>query len=323
MREVWKGFVSVLGSAIAAFLAYKRALGRRYESEEHGLRLLDRFLAQGGVKALDDVTPDVIGAFLLSRPRLKARSYNCLLGTLAQLFKWMVRQGALDHSPVHVQRRRAAGQRVPFLFDKDTARQLLKAASALREHKRAPLRGPTYRAVFALMYGLGLRVGEVCRLSCEDLDLERSVLTVRNSKFDKSRLVPFGPRMAAMLSSYLELRRSPGSALFSFVGQQPINRHTVDRTFQKLIKRINIHVPSGTSCPRVHDLRHSFAVARLLQWYREDQNPSGHLFQLSTFLGHVDPSSTAVYLNMTEELLHEANRRFEHFALQALEGVGL
>lgn len=321
MKKVWNGFISFLGSSIEAFLAYKRALGRRYENEEGGLRLLDRFLARAGVQAIGDITPHVVEAFLTSRPRPKAKSYNCLLGTLAQLFRWMVRQGALDRSPVQLQRRRASGQRIPFLFDKDTARRLLEVASALREHKRAPLRGPTYRAIFGLMYGLGLRVGEVCRLSHEDVDLERRVLNVRNSKFDKSRLVPFGPRMAAMLSNYIELRTSRSLALFSFDGQRPINRHTVDRTFRMLIKRMHICVPPGTSSPRVHDLRHSFAVGRLLRWYREDKNPSGHLFQLSTFLGHVDPSSTAVYLTITQGLLDEASRRFEHFALDTIKEV--
>ncbi len=109
--------------------------------------------------------------------------------------------------------------------------------------------------------------------------------------------------------------------LFSFNGRTCVHPGTVSQTFHHLVTRLDLPLRDGVSPPRLHDLRHSFAVGRLLRWYREGVDPSTHLHQLSTFLGHVDPSSTAVYLKMTPELLEEANRRFESFARPAWEEV--
>ena len=127
---------------------------------------------------------------------------------LRRLFDWLVSQEILRRSPLEARPRRVTAQRIPYLFDATQARRLLDVAGDLPDGPRARLRGPTYRTIFALLYGLGLRVGEVSRLQCADVDLEWNLLVVRGSKFDKSRLVPFGPRMAALLRHYLELRGS-------------------------------------------------------------------------------------------------------------------
>jgi integrase len=186
----------------------------------------------------------------------------------------------------------------------------------LPDRPKAPLRGPTYRTIFALLYGLGLRVGEVSRLQRADVDLERNVLIIRNTKFGKSRLVPFGPRMAVVLGHYLQLRGgascSPETPVFSFTRRGAVHPGTISQTFHQLVPRLGLVVPAGVAPPRAHDLRHAFAVGTLLRWYRSGIDPAGRLFHLATFLGHVNPSSTAVYLTITPELLAEASRRFEH-----------
>lgn len=216
-------------------------------------------------------------------------------------------------------------QRIPFVFDTAQARQLLAAAAALPDNPRAPQRGLTYRCIFALCYGLGLRAGEACGLRLGDVDLEHDLLVVRGGKFGKNRLVPFGPRISELLRE--QVRRRQGAAptlaadtpLFSFNGRTCIHPGTASQTFHHLVG--DLPVGDGVSPPRLHDLRHSFAVGRLLRWYREGVDPSTRLHQLSTFLGHVDPASTAIYLSLTPELLGEANRRFEAFAQPAWEVV--
>lgn len=209
---------------------------------------------------------------------------------------------------------------MPFLFDAAQARQLLAAAGRLPDRPRGPGRGPTYRTLFALLYGLGLRVGEACRLRCDDVDLARALLVVRNTKFGKSRLVPFGPRMADLLQAHLA-RRAAGSAapdpqapLFTFDGRHGVSAGTVSQTFLRLTRQLGFAVPAGTAPPRCHDLRHAFAVGTLLRWYRAGGDPGARLHHLSTFLGHVDPASTAVYLTITPDLFGEATRRFAAFA---------
>jgi integrase len=231
-----------------------------------------------------------------------------------------VKQGVLDTSPVHAKPRRQTSRRLPFLFDQHTAKQLLDLASRLEDNPRAPLRAQVYHTVFALLYGLGLRVGEVTRLCDQDLELDRHLLIIRQTKFYKCRLVPFGPRMADLRKDYLKARQTHRSGdanetpLFSFLPNRPIHPGTISQTFHHLIPQLRLNIPSGVSAPRLHDLRHSFAVGTLLRWYRSGVDPGSRLLQLSTFLGHVSPVSTADYLTITHDLLREAGDRFERFA---------
>ena len=305
--------------AAGRFLAHKRALGRKYHSEESELRLLSRFAA-GKNAGLTGLTPALMEEFLGSRPRQRPRSFNHLLGVAAGLFRWAVAQELLEAAPALPRPRKAASGRVPFLFTAVQARDLLAAAALLPDNSRARGRGHIYQVVFALCYGLGLRAAEACGLRLGDIDEGRSLLTVRGGKFGKDRLVPHGPRIGALVAAQAGRRRDsdpaagPGSPLFTFDGWRSIHPGTASQAFHHLVPALALPVPDGVSSPRLHDLRHSFAVGRLLRWYREDGDPQSRLHQLSTFMGHVDPESTAVYLTITADLLAEANRRFEAFA---------
>ena len=322
-------FRSVLGGEIGRFLSHHRALGKRFDNEESALKLLDRFLFEHGAGSISDITPMLLEKFLASRPRTRARSYNHLLSVLRRLFRWLVAQDVLATSPLQARPRRSTQRRTPFLFQPAQVKRLLGCAANLRDYRpRGWHRGPTYRMIFALMYGLGLRVGEVSRLCHHDLDSKRRCLHIRRTKFLKSRLVPFGPRMADALEDYLRVRwpharPSPSDPLFTLTEDATahICPHTVSQSFQRIVPELDLTVPAGVSPPRLHCLRHSFAVSTLLGWYREGVNPAARLLHLSTFLGHVSPTSTAVYLTVTAELLEQANGRFERFAAPSLKGV--
>lgn len=310
---------SGLADAIERFLSYRRALGRRYDNEAWSLRLLDRYLASEGILRVDEVTPTAVDAFLASRPR-SPRSYNALLGIVRNLFRWMVARRLIVCSPIHTHRRRVTDARIPFLFDADQARRLLQLAGAMPDLRSTHHRGLTYRMVFAVLYGLGLRVGEVLRLRVADVDRDRQLLVVRETKFGKSRLVPFGPVMAAHIDDYLARRAeragtlSGTDPLFSVQAGGPLGRSTIGRTLRSLLPLLKLDLRPGSATPRIHDLRHSFAVGTLLAWYREGLDPATRLLHLSTFLGHAQPESTAVYLTITESLLIEAGTRFERYA---------
>jgi integrase len=320
MTPVDLTFHSVLAEAIGSYITAKRAVGCRFATEARGLRLLDRFLLAQGVTALDAITPAVIEAFLASRPRPDPKSANALLGIVRRFFDRLVTLQGITVSPVRVQARREGPRRLPFLFGIPEMRRLLALAQQLPDRNRGPRRGATYHAIFAVLYALGLRVGEVSRLQRADLDPDRQLLWIRNSKFGKSRLVPFGPRVGAMLRTYIESPSgppdpSPQAPLFTFDGRHGVSTNAIRNAFRDhLLPQLHLAVPPGTRSPRVHDLRHSFAVGTLLRWYRRGVDPATRLPHLSTFLGHINPTATAVYLTITAELLQEAHRRFAAFA---------
>ena len=273
-----------------------------------------------GSNELDQLTPCLLDEFVASRPRQRARSFNHLIGILGCFLDWAVTQQRLQVSPLRRTRRRETARRLPFLFDTAQARQLLQAAAALPDNPRATGRGPTYHAIFALCYGLGLRAGEACGLRLGDVDADRQLLVVRGGKFGKNRLVPHGPRIGRTPRPPGRTPRGPGRGRTRRTAVQL--RRSAQRAAAAARARRSIDssssldfpVPDGVAPPHLHCLRHSFAVGCLLRWYREGLDPSTRLYQLSTFMGHVDPASTAIYLTITPQLLAEANRRFEAFA---------
>lgn len=307
-----------LAQPIADFLHYKQALNKKYQTETLALRLFDRYLFEQGITGWQAVTSSVIAAFMASRSRHRPRSYNHLLGVLRRFFDWAVLQRWINQNPVVQRSKHETGKRLPYLFDLTTARRLLAVASNLPDTPKGPQRALVYETVFALLYGLGLRVGEVARLTVGDVDFTRNILCIRETKFSKNRWVPFGPNMANRLRRYCDQRYGvkieAEMPLFSFTQGRHIHPCTISQTFHKLVPQLELQLPPGVAPPRVHDLRHSFAVGTLLRWYREGVDPNRRLIHLATFLGHVDPNSTAVYLTITDELLREAAQRFHAFA---------
>lgn len=308
---------SALAGPLRRFIAHKRALNRKYDSEADSLRLFDSYLAVQGTGGFEDVDSALIDRFLASRRR-SARSYNHLLGVLRIFFDWAVTQRLVAASPVTVRPRRVTTALLPFLFDLATMRRLLAAARQLPDGRRTGRRPLVYETAFALIYGLGLRAGEAARLRLGDVDSARCTLLVRQSKFGKTRLLPMGPNLARRLAEYVAaVHGTAGDAaapLFSLTPGRGLRPATLSATFRELCDEISLHPAPGVAAPRLHHLRHSFAVGRLLRWYREGIDVNSRLLQLSTFLGHVNPVSTAHYLTVTEELRAEADRRFRDFA---------
>jgi integrase len=311
-----------LAISIDQYLAHKRSLGKDLVKVGSMLYLLDDFLLVRGVPSATQITHTHLEGFIASRPRRTPRSYSGLVGAIRGLLDWMVAHEILTESPLLCEKRRITPSPRPFLFSLDQAHRVLEIASQLPSNPRAQNRGEIYRMIFALLYALGLRVGEVSRLCRKDIDFDRQVLVIRQTKFGKDRLVPFGPKVGHAVAEYLKREESrvgtisPEGAVFSFDRRERrrISTNTISWTFHKILPALQLEIPSGTAPPHLHCLRHSFAVSTLLRWYRTGSDPMSRLFDLSTFMGHVSPSSTAVYLTITTELLECAGERFAMFA---------
>lgn len=201
---------------------------------------------------------------------------------------------------------------VPYLYSNQEITALMTAAADLAP----PLRAATYRTLIGLLATSGIRIGEAIAADVADLDTERQVLAVRHAKFDQSRLVPLHPTTVAALTSYLDLRARlqpvpPCPALFTSIRGTRLLHSNIGLTFTRLTAQAGITARSPSCRPRIHDLRHSYAVATLIEWYRTGVDVAAMLPRLSTVLGHTDPKHTYWYLEAAPELMALAGQRLD------------
>lgn len=200
----------------------------------------------------------------------------------------------------------------PYLYSDQEIGALLAATASLR----TPHRVATYRSLVGLLVVTGMRVGEAIALDCRDLDVSNGLLTIHKGKFGKSRELPLHPSTVDALRRYLRRRDRPPAAakvpalLVSTAGNRLLYCN-VQWTFARLLRHAGIKPRSASCRPRLHDLRHGFAIATVLDGYRNDRDPATRLPLLSTYLGHVDPANTYWYLSAAPELLALAGRRLE------------
>ena len=208
----------------------------------------------------------------------------------------------------------------PHIYSTAEVTLLLEHARLLTP--RPGLRPAAYETLFGLLASTGLRVGEACRLEPGDVDLVDGVLTVRETKFRKSRLVPLHPTTARALRVYAtdrDRRVGPSGGFFRTDTAAWLKIDTVLKTFVRLRQRLGWTDEGRSRPPRAHDLRHTFAVRRLLAWCVEGVDVDRKILALSTYLGHARPSDTYWYLTAVPELMAATSRRFEDFA-QAWQG---
>lgn len=323
MKKYYYNFNSFLANDLENYVAGKQAIGYKYKTEKLALHLWDKYLFETNIQQITSITTKTLEDFLMSRNRNRPRSYNHLLLVIKNFLKWLIIEKNLKlvfHPP---ETRRSTSQRLPFIFNDEQAAQLFKLTAKLPDYPHTKYRREIYSVIFSLLYNLGLRVGEVSRLRIKDVEINQQLLIICQTKFNKTRYVPFGPNLKERLKKYFELCNlnvnKKESFLFTFKGYRSINPCTISMVFHNLIPHMNLIIPQGTSPPRLHDLRHSFAVNTLLKWYQSGIDAGQKLIHLSTFLGHVDPKSTAVYLQITQELLRAANSRFEQYAINLLK----
>jgi integrase len=207
-----------------------------------------------------------------------------------------------------------ASRLTPYLFSSAEITALMVAARALAH----PLRAASFEALIGLMAITGLRTGEAMALDRADVDLEEGMLTVWRSKLGKSRQVPLHETTTAALTAYAARRDElcPRPATPSFLlsgGGTRLNHTNTSTTFAGLLEAAGIATPPGRRRPRLYDLRHSFAVATLVAWHAEGADVQTRLPVLSTWMGHVKPSTTYWYLQAAPQLLAVTALRLERY----------
>jgi len=294
--------VSGLHSALQDYLALRRAMG--FKMERHA-KLLGQFVdflaAQDAATLTIEHALAWAGAPSGANPRWWAARLSMVRGFAVHL-------QALD--PAHQVPPRGlmtSGSRrtvVPYLYTDQEIAGLIRAAGELS----GPLRAVTYQTLIRLLAVTGMRVGEAIGLDRADLNEQTGVLTIHGTKFGKSRQLPLHPSAVAGLRGYLDLRdrlqpeRRTSALLVSTRGCR-LRYNRVWVIFHRLLIQTELTAQSPGRTPRIHDLRHSFAVTSLLGWYRDGADVTAMLPRPSTYLGHTDPKHTYWYLSAAPELL--------------------
>lgn len=303
-----------LTSLATQYVAYKQGMGMRFHTEA---RTLKSFCRNMGDISVAEITADGVYAYIAGTgpvTRFWHRKYEVLCG----FYRFAIARGYVESSPLPkiVPKR---PEFVPYIYSREELQRLLDA-SVCCENPRCKLEPYTCRMLILLLYGAALRISEALSLTLADVDICSCLLTIRESKFYKTRLVPMSVDLTSILKDYVfqrakEYSTESAAALFLTRNGTPLARSTAERVFSQLRVRAGVlRHDGGRHQPRLHDLRHAAAVHRLVSWYREGADVQRLLPQLATYLGHVHIAGTQRYLTMTPELLHEASKRFELYA---------
>ena len=298
--------------AVSAYVAYKQSLGMRFATEARTLKSFSKYV---GDVDFDRVGPKLVRKFLDGNGPLTL-FWHRKFGVLTGFYRFCLARGYVRTVPLPPRAPRCPQVFTSYIYSEDEIRQLLQAAAA---RARCNIDASTSRTLLLLLYATGLRISEALHLNLADVDLNERVLQVRETKFYKTRLVPIGTDLTEVLREYAlqRFKRPPLDSDAPFLltrrGQR-VSRAGAEDAFKQLREQAEVRRVDGARYqPRLQDLRHAFAVTRLVRWYREGADVQRLLPQLATYLGHVHITGTQRYLSMTPELLQQASLRFERF----------
>lgn len=316
-------FESCLAKTIQRLISLRQIGGANYQAQARLLLYFDHFLVEQ--KLLEPrFNQPLIEAYEKTLSRLAPRVQANRMCVVRQLGEYLCRSDPHAYVPEPMRTTSSHDTFVPYIFSEIEVQDLMTAAASLPP--TGALRGLTYQTLFGLLYSTGLRIGEAMALKLADFHRQDDRLYVAEGKFRKARWVPLSPTTAQALSRYVRQRpqtgshRSPDSPLFLNQRGHCLKHCTVCHTFHRLLQQCDIH--GRCRRPRLHDLRHSFAVHRLLAWYHDGKDINARLTWLATYMGHVDIRATQVYLHPTAELLEQVNDRFHQHYLQHVSTQG-
>jgi site-specific recombinase XerD len=326
-RRLPKRFHSLLATALQRFVRLKRTLGCAYRIEAAMLGRWDDFLYHRYPKSRQ-VRSEMFLNWTSELAHLSPNMQCAYLRAVKSFLQFHARDHEETFIPDALNLPKTTPPPLPRLVSPDEMAHVLDVAQHLRRSTNNPLRAETFRLGLILLFCCGLRRTELLRLTLDHIDLEQSLIRIENTKFHKSRLVPLSPTVANEVAMYLRQRQQMKVAMHpkafllanGIQGDKAYADHTLLTVWHRLCLSIHL-VDSHGRPPRLHDLRHSFAVNTLQRWYAEGANVQAKLPHLATYLGHVNIASTHYYLKLTPELRQAASQRFhQRFATLFTKG---
>jgi site-specific recombinase XerD len=308
-----------LHTLISQYVGWRQSLGERYKSQRD---ILNSFCRRIGPEVdAAEIQPEQVSAFLAGAGPITLTWHN-KYHTLKGFYHYALSRKYLTASPLPTTVPKRPRPLVPYIYSTEELQRLLAAAYTYQK-RRESLEPETVHTILLLLYGAGLRVSEALSLTLADVDLRQAVLTIRDSKFFTSRLIPVGKQLNDSLKKYESHRLTAGHPqsedrpFFVKRNGQPVNIFNLENAYRRILKQTGIsRTDVAGRRPRLHDLRHAFAVHRLIAWYQEGKDVQQLLPQLSVYLGHRRLADTSTYLTMTPELLRHASQLFEQYALK-------
>jgi integrase len=307
---------------IEQYIDYRKSLGEKFRTNSDYLRTFYRHV--GGDISVDRIAVKKVNTFLYGNSKLTSTwfiKHTALLG----FYTYAISRGYTKISPLPKILPKRPPAFVPYIYTKQELKLFLDTTKTYRTGK-SYIEPYVVRTVFLLLYSTGLRISEVLNLHIADVDLSEAVITVRATKFYKARLVPFNQQLLKIINEYFGWREKEigkqydEAPLFVTLKNQPINIRAIRDIFRRIRKKAGIKRTDKASYqPRIQDFRHTFAVHRLTSWYKENKDVQKLLPVLSTYMGHTNLAATSVYLTMTDDLLCEANSRFQQYAIGDLQ----
>lgn len=307
-----RGHRSSLGPQIAAYLTLKKALGRRFAHETAVLGHLEGFIVK---QRRSSLTPDVFNAWSVTIAHLTPTVRRNRMRIVRNFCLYLRRSDRDCFVPDRSGFPARHAPRRPHIFSEKQIIKLLRIATSLTPGSTSLLRAEVFRIAIVLLYTAGLRRGELARLILSDYDSSERTLLVRKSKFHKSRLIALSTSAVGEMEGYLRARRrfphtTDAPLLVSnHGGLRAYTAEGLAHTIRSLFRIAEIRTLEGR-IPRVHDLRHTYAVHALLRWYRAGVDVQAKLPSLATAMGHVSIASTAYYLAFLEPVATAASARF-------------
>ena len=303
---------SPLQTFIEGMIREKRSLGYKYDSSPRTLYKFDQFCIKYG--CIDAVmTKELVHAWIQKTPNESVATVKNRACVVRQLALYMTRLGiqayvlpknSLPKVPKYT----------PYIFSNNEIAALLTQTDICHYCSQAPLRHHIMPLLFRLLYGCGLRISEALNLRVEDLDLHDGVLTVIDGKFNKDRLVPLGEENSRRCCEYIKivhLFSDKSAYLFPSPNGQAITHGNAYKNFRRFLWQARISHGGWGKGPRLHDIRHTFAVHCLRQWVMQGRDLAAYLPVLKTYLGHDSFRDTSHYLRLTAEVYPDITAKVE------------
>ncbi|MCM1142054.1 MAG: tyrosine-type recombinase/integrase [Muribaculum sp.] len=307
-----------LKTAIEQYISFRKSMGETFKSNSYLLWQFYNYLDSD--MGVSDITEHTTSTFLRSGAESITAKWFTRHTALNGFFNWCRARGYIEKIPLTMDKPKTPPRILPYIYSNQELKSLFKAAMTYQ--KRPSIIYPEcVKAILQLTYVLGLRISETMKLQIKHIDMPNQCTTILESKFYTSRIVTFNHEVKTMLDRFFEWRKNrdmpfdEDASLWITRDNKPMKLSCVNDIFKRVRNVAGISRNDNPIYqPRIHDLRHTFAVNRIRAWYRDGDDVQSLLPVLSKYLGHKQVSYTSVYLTMTDGLLGDASRLFFEYA---------